>query len=799
MQYFISHSTSDYVDKKTALKRHLLSIVFATLSLIVYASNAYDFEVEKIRFSVVSTTELTAEVSGFSPFFKSGKIIDIPAQVEYRGRTLSVVGIAKNAFEDIPENSISLNLGSLSYIKEQPDNTVFSIHAQTPEQFISGSCYPIAPNCKKTYFVNGGVLTSLYNITSSDVEFRRVNSLKEIDLHNCKITNMPAFSSCENLERAFLPNGAILPEAAFKDCEALKQVIINEYGTYKAGNYAFSGCSSLIRIDGWFDSRSLRLHTFDNCPRLESLSLSKNVAYFGTSYKTNEYPFKGTTNIREINIQSLESWMNIDYYSGDYYYDGHTTQGLENFALLLNGIPVEDINIDGDFKTIKPNTFYGVNTLRSVVVGPSIEAIGWKAFYNCPNLTKVELKNGIKEVGEEAFALCQIEHLDVPASVESFREDAFSGVRTIDFWCEFNKNEQIHLGPLAEELGLHNTGYSGSWSAKGLKRVRVESSYDDESAQRNFTFVKQAFTNCSNLEHLSIDKIEGNCILEEECFAGTALTELSFPSNCYPRIMSGAFRDCKQLKKVVFGYYATAMGHSDKEYTQNGIRYKGVAPFYNCPNLSSITLWSDLTIPTFWSLRSSYASSRQFKLPHTNLTPWYNCPVSEFIISDDSWEISIDSHMNLEYPLRHLVIGKNTEVIQFSGKNAKEDTHNGNDTFLGYSYDYKIDPYIVIESRNPVPPTIKGKLTTDIYMNATVRIPENSLELYKESPSWKPFWNFVEVPMSDVDVVEIAPSEVPNDIYNLQGICIKRNATNEDIKSLLPGLYIVGGKKISIE
>ena len=35
-------------------------------------------------------------------------------------------------------------------------------------------------------------------------------------------------------------------------------------------------------------------------------------------------------------------------------------------------------------------------------------------------------------------------------------------------------------------------------------------------------------------------------------------------------------------------------------------------------------------------------------------------------------------------------------------------------------------------------------------------------------------------------------------IYNLQGILLKQNATSEDIKSLSPGLYIVGGKKIII-
>lgn len=38
----------------------------------------------------------------------------------------------------------------------------------------------------------------------------------------------------------------------------------------------------------------------------------------------------------------------------------------------------------------------------------------------------------------------------------------------------------------------------------------------------------------------------------------------------------------------------------------------------------------------------------------------------------------------------------------------------------------------------------------------------------------------------------------PNHIYNLQGILLKENATLEDIQSLAPGFYIVGGKKIIV-
>jgi hypothetical protein len=45
----------------------------------------------------------------------------------------------------------------------------------------------------------------------------------------------------------------------------------------------------------------------------------------------------------------------------------------------------------------------------------------------------------------------------------------------------------------------------------------------------------------------------------------------------------------------------------------------------------------------------------------------------------------------------------------------------------------------------------------------------------------------------------IIDNNTSKDIYNLNGVCIKHNASESDIKTLLPGMYIVGGKKIFVE
>lgn len=51
---------------------------------------------------------------------------------------------------------------------------------------------------------------------------------------------------------------------------------------------------------------------------------------------------------------------------------------------------------------------------------------------------------------------------------------------------------------------------------------------------------------------------------------------------------------------------------------------------------------------------------------------------------------------------------------------------------------------------------------------------------------------------SPVDIT-FTESEVPADVYNLQGILVKRNATVEDLHSLPAGIYIMSGKKILVK
>jgi len=56
----------------------------------------------------------------------------------------------------------------------------------------------------------------------------------------------------------------------------------------------------------------------------------------------------------------------------------------------------------GDFRTSAPWGKY-VTSIKSVLVGDSVESIGGKAFYNCSSLASITIPDSVTSIGCEAF------------------------------------------------------------------------------------------------------------------------------------------------------------------------------------------------------------------------------------------------------------------------------------------------------------------------------------------------------------------------------------------------------------
>ena len=73
-----------------------------------FTASAYDFEIDGICYDVVDLVELTCGVSGTTESIDFSKEVVIPSHVSFLGKTLTVVSIMDNAFEQTDIVSISL-------------------------------------------------------------------------------------------------------------------------------------------------------------------------------------------------------------------------------------------------------------------------------------------------------------------------------------------------------------------------------------------------------------------------------------------------------------------------------------------------------------------------------------------------------------------------------------------------------------------------------------------------------------------------------------------------------------------
>lgn len=96
-----------------------------------------------------------------------------------------------------------------------------------------------------------------------------------------------------------------------------------------------------------------------------------------------------------------------------------------------------------------------------------------------------------------------------------------------------------------------------------------------------------------------------------------------------------------------------------------------------------------------------------------------------------------------------------------------------------------------------IPPVMESfnAFSNAAYDNATLIVPDEAYYDYLQSYGWDMFENTKSAAIEDV----FAETTAVADIFNLQGIIIKRNASKEDLHSLPTGIYIVNGKKIVVK
>ena len=205
-----------------------------------------------------------------------------------------------------------------------------------------------------------------------------------------------AFCNCSGLTSVTIPNSVTsIENYAFDDCTGLTNIAIPNSVT-SIGYSAFSGCTGLTSVTIPNSVTSIGNYAFFQCSGLTNVSISNKVTSLS-------YTFKDCTKLTSITIP--ESVTSISNGLDGPMFDGCTN--LKKIEVSPNNENYSSYNgvlLDKD----------GYNLIRcpegksgNFVVPDSVGCIESYAFYNCTNLTNIQISKNVNEIEGYAFVNCK--------------------------------------------------------------------------------------------------------------------------------------------------------------------------------------------------------------------------------------------------------------------------------------------------------------------------------------------------------------------------------------------------------
>lgn len=465
------------------MKKHLL-LLCLLLGLVGTRASAYDFEVDGIYYNIISTTDLTCEVtSGDNEY--SG-YLEIPATVKSGSRTLDVVKIGKLAYSSchnlisiIIPNSISSieegafrNCGKLTSINIPNSVTnigeeafysceslkSFSIPSSVTtigeDAFLGCEFKNLVIEDRTTYIDFGytGIYyaydkeeSSVYiGMDCSEVENIVFKNFSHVTLgNNTKAINDGAFK-WGNLISITIPNSVTsIGESAFSE-SSLKSINLPS-SVETIEQCAFYDCYSLESINIPSKVSTLKNNTFYGCKKLKNLIIEDRTTKLkdeGDIYSSCigqcplEYIYVGGNYIF-THSNYLNTLKNLTYgskvkktskISSSSLTSVHIPDGVESIGGFPYCTGLTSIEFPSSLHTIAEYSFRGCTGLTSITIPSKVASINSSLFEDCSNLQSITFEGDINVIGNYAFTNCtKLTHITLPNSVTSIGSGAFSG------------------------------------------------------------------------------------------------------------------------------------------------------------------------------------------------------------------------------------------------------------------------------------------------------------------------------------------------------------------------------------
>lgn len=246
-----------------------------------------------------------------------------------------------------------------------------------------------------------------------------------------------------------------ISENAFRECKRLTSIVVN-YGVEKMYEGAFRDCEKLQSVTLPDNMKQISKEAFKGCESLTTIHMPEALELIDV------LAFEGCKSLTEIkfpeNLQTIRFGAFAKCESLKSVVIPNATEEIEHDAFdaypALESIVVEDGNPNYDSRKncnalIETKTNKLMVGCKNTTIPEGVLIIGNHAFAGCTSLTNIAIPSTVIYIGEYAFRDCGLVAVDIPNSVSHISSHAFQSCKQL---------ESVKLGFGLKEVGSEAFG-----------------------------------------------------------------------------------------------------------------------------------------------------------------------------------------------------------------------------------------------------------------------------------------------------------------------------------------------------